>query len=111
MSTDPSPFGSFLILAAAFFLYFLPTFISQHRGHPNATPIFLLDLFLGWTFIGWLVALIWSASSIAAKSAATAPEPAVDDKYSKLEKLGGLKERGLVSEQEYEQEKSKILNS
>jgi hypothetical protein len=24
-------------------------------------PIALLNLFLGWTFIGWVVALVWAA--------------------------------------------------
>ena len=39
-------------------VYFLPTIIALHR--PNALAIFLLNFFLGWSFLGWLGALVWS---------------------------------------------------
>jgi len=48
------------ILSLAF--YFLPTIIALLRRHRNALAIFLLNFFLGWTFIGWVVALVWSAT-------------------------------------------------
>ena len=41
-------------------LYFLPSIIAVIRHHRNALPIFLLNLFLGWTLIGWIAAIIWS---------------------------------------------------
>ncbi len=41
-------------------LYFLPTIIAIARKQPNALAIFVLNFFLGWTFIGWVVALVWS---------------------------------------------------
>ena len=41
-------------------LYFFPTLIAAFKGKSNSLAIFALNLFLGWTFIGWLVALIWS---------------------------------------------------
>jgi hypothetical protein len=47
------------ILIVSFVLYFLPTMIAVARGHRNALPIFILNLFLGWTFLGWIVALVW----------------------------------------------------
>lgn len=43
-------------------VYFLPTFIAVRRQHRNAVPILLVNLFLGWSFLGWLVALIWSTT-------------------------------------------------
>ena len=42
--------------------YFLPSIIALFRGKSNSTAIFMLNLFLGWTFIGWVVALIWAVS-------------------------------------------------
>lgn len=41
-------------------LYFLPTLIAEIRGKVNASAIFVLNLFLGWTFIGWVVSLVWA---------------------------------------------------
>ncbi len=45
-------------------LYFLPWMIALIRGHHNAGAIFLLNLLLGWTLIGWLFAFIWSFTSV-----------------------------------------------
>jgi hypothetical protein len=41
-------------------IYFLPTILAVLRHHRNALAVFLVNLFLGWTFIGWVAALVWS---------------------------------------------------
>src|SRR5262249_13193983 len=38
-------------------VYFLPFVIAMLRGHPNTMAIFVLTFFLGWSFIGWVIAL------------------------------------------------------
>jgi hypothetical protein len=43
-------------------LYFLPTIIAANRGH-HVTGILLLNLFLAWTGIGWIVMLLWALLS------------------------------------------------
>ena len=45
-------------------IYFLPSWLSSSRGHPNQGSIFILNLFLGWTLLGWVLALIWANSYI-----------------------------------------------
>lgn len=40
--------------------YFLPTIIAMMRGHHNKFPIFLVNLFFGWSLLGWVIALIWA---------------------------------------------------
>lgn len=42
--------------------YFLPSIIALFRNKSNTTAIVMLNLFLGWTFIGWVVALIWAVT-------------------------------------------------
>jgi hypothetical protein len=42
-------------------LYFLSAYLA--RNHPNFTGILLLNIFAGWTFIGWIIALVWALSS------------------------------------------------
>jgi len=46
-----------------FLLYFLPTIIAMARSKRDAMAIFLLNLFLGWSVIGWIVALVWAAKN------------------------------------------------
>ena len=50
-----------LIIIAIFGLYLLPSLISFLRRNKNWPAIFFLNLLLGWTGIGWVVALVWSA--------------------------------------------------
>lgn len=58
----PGIFGLF-IYVAIFILYFWPSILAYRFNHKkNADAIFLLNLFLGWTFIGWIIALIWSTT-------------------------------------------------
>jgi Superinfection immunity protein len=41
-------------------LYFVPTIIAHMRDVKAYAKIFFVNLFLGWTLIGWIAALIWS---------------------------------------------------
>lgn len=41
-------------------LYMLPTIEAKLRNHRNIASIALTNLFLGWTLIGWVVALVWA---------------------------------------------------
>jgi hypothetical protein len=56
-------------------LFFLPSLVARSRRHPNVLPIFLVNLFFGWTFIGWMVSLIWACTRPAA-TLLYAPYPA-----------------------------------
>jgi Superinfection immunity protein len=49
----------FLFLVSAAF-YFIPTIVAFNRRKSNRNAILLLNIFLGWTFIGWIVALAWA---------------------------------------------------
>jgi hypothetical protein len=54
--------------------YFVPTIIAAARGIPNALSVAVVNLFLGWTFLGWVVALAMAVSGIrTAANAATPP--------------------------------------
>jgi hypothetical protein len=44
-------------------MYFLPTIIAAIKSKHDTLAIFLLNFFLGWTVIGWFVALIWAAKN------------------------------------------------
>lgn len=60
--------GAFLVFALVVLaIYFLPTIIAARRAAKYSGAVFLLNIFLGWTLIGWVVALVWATSHPAAK--------------------------------------------
>jgi len=50
-------------------ILFVPTIIGLMRLHHNVLPIFIVNLFLGWTILGWVLVLAWSLSYIPKKRA------------------------------------------
>ena len=53
-----------VLFIVSFAIYFLPTWIAGGRNHHQQNAIMVLNLFLGWTFVGWVVALVWAVSAI-----------------------------------------------
>ncbi len=53
-------------------VYLFPAIVGWEREHPNQVSIALLNLFLGWTFVGWVASIVWAYSAIA--PTATKPE-------------------------------------
>src|SRR5579862_355858 len=53
-----------LLVIFALTLYFLPTIVANTRNHPNQMPIFIINLFLGWTFLIWVISLAWAFARI-----------------------------------------------
>ena len=52
---------SWLFVALA--IYFIPLIVAKIRRHDNIVAIAILNIVLGWTFLGWLAALLWSLNS------------------------------------------------
>jgi Superinfection immunity protein/Short C-terminal domain len=115
------------------FPYFLPTIIAILRRKANTGGIFVLNLLLGWTLIGWIGALIWSLSSDAQPtiivhnqpSPAPPPPPVYtnvtvrkpiasagsnqQDKIDQLRQLKQLLDEGVLTEEEFNRQKASIL--
>ena len=51
-----------VLIAAVLALYFTPTGVAHSRAHSKIASIFVLNLFLGWTFLFWIAALVWAVS-------------------------------------------------
>lgn len=78
--------GSVLVLAiaiAAIALYFVPSLVAASRKHNNSGAIAVLNIFLGWTVLGWIVALIWSMTDNVKKAEWDEyADDGTDDRYS-----------------------------
>lgn len=55
--------GALFGVALAVGTYFIPTIIAYVRKVTNVGSVFVINLFLGWTFIGWIVALAMSVKT------------------------------------------------
>jgi hypothetical protein len=61
-----------LIIAA----YWVPTLVAWTRHVPNLAQVAIVNGFLGWTFVGWVVALVMAAKPVPpAAGAAGRPGP------------------------------------
>lgn len=55
--------GTILLIVGAFIalaLYLLPAMVARDRRHSAMNSICVVNLFLGWTFIGWVLCLAWA---------------------------------------------------
>ncbi len=53
-----NPIGGIVLIFIMAFFYFLPSFVGYQKR--NFGAILVLNLLLGWTFIGWVIALVWA---------------------------------------------------
>jgi hypothetical protein len=63
MAVVQVPTGNIVI----FLLYFLPVFVAALRSKAHPGGVVVVDLLLGWTVIGWIVALAMAASGSTTK--------------------------------------------
>lgn len=90
-------------------LYFLPYILGRNKY--NSSSIFWLNLLLGWSFIGWVVALIWALSKDQKPVIIQNNVVSVDTDIEKLNNYKKLLDTGVISQEEFDKKKSEILNS
>ena len=56
-----------LVLPLVVALYLLPTTVAVARSHNKRRAIFLLNFLLGWSVIGWIVAMAWAVTALSDK--------------------------------------------
>lgn len=52
----------FVAVVAGLIFYLLPTISAAYSQHRHTPSIFLINLLLGWTLLGWVICLAWSCS-------------------------------------------------
>ena len=128
---------NFFILIAAGCAYFAPSFIAfnlkiiddvlKGKKHRHRWLILLLNLFVGYTLIGWIILLIWSyrpgkileipvSITVAQTDIVNSekplkkfPEKTPESPEDRLKKLADVKEKGLIDEDEFKSKKGEIL--
>ncbi len=104
-------FTVFFVFSIAF--YFLPGIIASIRGHRQQLAIWIVDILLGWTFIGWVVALVWACTTpdppILLPSPASRPPGARVDAASEIERYARLHATGALTDTEFAAKKAQLL--
>jgi hypothetical protein len=54
---------AFLAFTLFICVYLLPTFIAYRKDKKDKLAILLINIFLGSTFIGWVIALVWALTT------------------------------------------------
>lgn len=67
-----------LVILFYLLLYVLPFVIGAYRRVDKITRLFVVNIFLGWTVIGWFIALVWAIF-----------EPSYKEKKKKKKKKNG----------------------
>ena len=65
-----------LVVLLVLLVYFVPIIVASNRKHPHAAGIAVINIFLGWTLVGWVAALAWACVQPQAAKAAE-PESAM----------------------------------
>ena len=50
-----------VLLAITFPIYIAPSLVALGRKHEQLAMVVVINVLLGWTGLGWLIALIWAA--------------------------------------------------
>jgi hypothetical protein len=103
----------FLIVIVVIWIYILPTIIAYSRKREAKATVLIINLFFGWSLIGWGIALYIALIKD------DEPEKIIIQHYNikkdnksdfeKLIKLNELLEKNILTKEEFEIEKQKIL--
>jgi Superinfection immunity protein/Short C-terminal domain len=108
--------GGFLVIAFLLLIYFIPSIIVW--GKRQSDSVIALNLLLGWTILGWIVALVWALNNtptpvVKVINNPPSPNPASTSKTSiadELAKLRDLRDQGILTPEEFERQKNNLLS-
>ena len=95
--------GIIILIVVGLFIYFIPTIVGWETKYANG--ILVLNLFLGWTVLGWVGALVWAVS---------APKGLKYQNYNKINNRGltdwvsGIKSMFFTPSEKYQQSDSTV---
>lgn len=79
---------SMMFFVAAPLLYVLPTIEAALKRHRSLVPIAIINILLGWSFIGWVAAYVWSFVKAEGKTAQLdGAQPAIAQQAAQPKKI------------------------
>ena len=89
------------------YLYFLPYLLANKKKHRQTRAIYILNIFAGWTFIAWLIALIWGCTESSEKK--YIQQTVQISNADELMKYKNLLDSGVITQEEFDNKKNKLL--
>ena len=105
---EGAPVEIVFILPVLVMSYLLPTFLAVGRKHKALPAIFALNLFLGWSLLGWVAALVWSLTN-PKPSEPVVINQAAGSMADELAKLADLRDKGILTEEEFQAKNAALL--
>ena len=90
----------YLLLAVAFRIYMIPANHARQQNHPSAGVIRLVNLFMGWMILPWLVCLVIACNG--SKNPATLA--------NSLKELDDLRHKKQITDEEYTTKRALLLS-
>lgn len=103
--------GILIVLLCLLIIYLIPSIIAIERKSDSKLLIILLNVFLGWSLVCWVIALIWSLTKNEQPQEIFVSNKKEEVNLEQLEKLSDLLQKNIITETEFEVQKKKILNS
>lgn len=104
-STLPSVFLIYLIFLS---LYFLPSIIALIKRN-HRTKVILFNFFLGWTFVMWIISLVWACKRDDDTNTIPAIAKANISPAEELQRYKQLLDDGVITEEEFRIKKEQLL--
>lgn len=95
-----------LLSLVLIFIYFIPAINAYGNKKRNSSSVLVINIFLGWTLIGWVVALAMSTGKDRENTTVVTQNKTLAEE---IEKLAGLKEKGVITDEEFKKQKAKLL--
>ena len=105
---EGAPAAVIWVLPFLVMTYMMPTFLAVGRKHKALPAIFALNLFLGWSLLGWVATLVWSLTN-PNPSAPVVINQAAGSMADELVKLADLRDKGILTEEEFQAKKAALL--
>lgn len=96
-------FGIFYV-----YFYFLPYLVANKKNHTQKRAIYILNVLLGWTFLGWIISLIWACTE--PKENNKIVQVVKNDNAEEIRKYKDLLDSGIITQEEFDSKKTQLLN-
>lgn len=101
-----------IVIPVILIIFFLPAIVAYRGNHPHKFPILIVNIIGGLFFgLGWFIALVWCfiKPSNIDSTLSKIHKPQISGAADEIEKLYNLKDKGIISESEFENKKKEIM--